>query len=152
MTTPPPIIRVCPEHLVKLWTESRILERIGPEFLSREEPKRKERPFTDHLNNTCWWTILLFVVDPRYPVGDYRHSVAEQVNRHRENKDSGIFCGSGKWDPGKSRLQIDGNLYGRFKTKGGKEPHCELCENGDMIQQRFYDSVYGKTGSHEPNA
>ena len=51
---------------------------------------------------------------------------------------------SGRWDPGKSHLQIDGTVYGRFQTKRGRAPHCALCEGGDMIsiEERFIDSIY----------
>jgi hypothetical protein len=99
----------------------------------------------DHHGNECWLTDLLFIVDPRFPVGDPRHDVASDINRHRT--DSGLVGGSGQWDPGKARLQINGVVYGRFSTKGGREPHCALCESGDIIPpwKRFKDSAYGRS-------
>ena len=140
--------------MCKLFREYRILERTDlessePEFLTRIETKRKEVPFLDYRGNLCWWTDLLFIVDPRFPVGDVHHLVAAEVHRHRT--DEGIIGGSGRWDPSKARLQINGSLYARFKTKGMRAPRCELCENGDMIlpSERFFDSVY-KPGTDEP--
>ena len=112
------------------------------ELLGAVDPKRKERPLIDQFGNECWWTDLLIVIDPRFAKGDPRHQVAAGVNRHRS--DTGTICGSGKWDPGKAELQIDGRFYARFRTRRGREPHCMLCENGDMIAKgdRFRDSVY----------
>jgi hypothetical protein len=137
------IIRVCPEHLCKLFKEHRLLERMeSGEYQFRVESKRKTEVFVDHHNNECWWTDLLFITDPSFPVGHPRHEVAARINRHRT--EAGVIGGSGQWDPGKGFIQIEGKLYRKFKTKGGKEPHCELCENGDMIpsSERFYDSTY----------
>ena len=127
-----------------LWNKARIEERLeANELIGHIDSKRKQdRPLIDHNGKECWWTDLLFVVDPRYLAGDYRREVARKVNRHRS--DDGTICGSGKWDPGKARLQIDGIMYARYETKGGRSPHCELCEGGDCIpvEKRFFNSEY----------
>lgn len=139
----PTIIRVCPEHLCKLFNENRIWERAeSGEFQYCIEPKRKGAAFVDEHGNECWWTDLLFVTDHRFPVGHVRHEVVREANRQRT--DAGIIGGSGRWDPSKAYVQIDGRIYGRFKTKGGRKPHCALCEGGDMIHPnaRFRESKY----------
>jgi hypothetical protein len=144
-----PIIRVCPEHLCRLFEQNHILERTNiegqnpdAEFIGKIDSKRKNQPLIDHHGNECWITDLLFIVDSRFPQGDPRHEIANEVNRHRT--DDGVVGGSGRWDPGKSHLQIDGTVYGRFQTKRGRAPHCALCEGGDMIsiEERFIDSIY----------
>lgn len=136
-------IRVCPEHLCKLFNEHGIWERAqAGELNYRVDAKQKTEPFVDRHGNVCTHTELLTVWDDRFPQGDHRREVASQVNRHRTM--DGLVGGSGMWDPGKGEMQIHGKRYRRFKTKAGIGPHCELCEGGDMIppEQRQHDSTY----------
>jgi hypothetical protein len=142
-TSRPPIIRICPEHLCRLFNDRKIWERaVAGELQYHIESKRKEAPLIDVHGNECWITELLFVTDPNFPIGDPRHDVALDANRHKT--DAGVIGGSGKWDPGKGQIQLDGKIYAKFRTRGGRQPHCELCEEGDMIHpsERFRDSVY----------
>lgn len=128
-----------------MFNENRLWERAeAGEFQYRIESKRKPAAFIDHQGNECWWTDLLFITDPCYKVGDPRHNVVREANRHRT--ETGVIGGSGKWDAAKAYVQIDGRVYGHFKTKGGREPHCALCEGGDRIppEERYWDSKYGK--------
>lgn len=125
-----------------MFNKHRIWERAqAGELDYRIDAKRKkDRPLIDHRGTECWVTELLFVTDRRYPPGDFRHNVVREANRHRT--DAGVFCGSGKWDPGKADLQIEGRLYARYQTKRGRKPRCEICETGPMIWpwHRFVDS------------
>ena len=126
-----------------MFNEHRLWERAQEgEFQYRIEGKRKKNPLLDWHQNECWWTDLLFITDSRFDVGDVRHDVVREANRHKT--DSGVICGSGKWDAGKAYVQIDGKVYGKFKTKGGRPAHCALCEGGDLIppEQRYQDSEY----------
>jgi len=133
--------------MCRLFSQHRIIERTNldggsGEFTAHIDRKRKSSPLIDHHGNECWWTDLLFIIDPRFPIGDPRHDVASEVNRHRTDDD--VIGGSGKWDPSKSQLQIDGIVYRKHKTNGGRIPTCTLCEGGDMIppSERFRDSTY----------
>jgi len=126
-----------------MFNEHRLWERSqAGEFQYHIEEKRKLEVFIDHHGNNCWWTDVLYITDSKYEVGDTRHDVVREANRHRT--EAGIIGGSGKWDAGKAYVQVNGIVYGKYKTKGGREPHCALCESGDMIprEQRYRDSDY----------
>jgi hypothetical protein len=129
----------------KLWERAE-----NGEFDFRIDPKRKELPFEDSRGNKCHWRELLFITDPKYPIGDNRHEVVREAHRHRT--DDGTIGASGKWDPGKAYIQIDGKIYGKYRTKQGRKPYCQLCENGDRIPdaERHLDSDYPKSGNIEP--
>jgi hypothetical protein len=134
------IIRVCPEHLCKVFTLHRIWERAqAGEFRYEIESKRKTQPFVDHHGNINTWNDNLFVLDDAFQVGERQHQVALA---HRHRTDTGVIGGSGLWDP--KEILIHGINYRKFSTKGGREPLCELCERGDMVrpQERFYESRY----------
>lgn len=129
--------------MCRLFNENRIWERaLAGEYAYRIDERVKGTAFEDHKGNICTKTQLLTIWDPRYESGDPRREVAAQVNRHVT--DSGVVGGSGLWDPAKAELSIQGTRYRKFKTAGGREPRCELCEGGDMIPEtdRFVDSEY----------
>ena len=131
-----------------MFNEHRIWERAqSGEFSFYIKESRKAAPLIDQHGNECWWTDLLFVNDPNFPEGDHRHNVVREANRHRTDTD--VIGGSGKWDPGKAYIQINGKIYGKFRTRGGREPHCALCEGGDMIslEKRFHNSIYRPSGT-----
>ena len=134
------IIRVCPEHLCKVFALHRIWERAqSGEFQYEIRSKRKTEPFTDHLGNVCTWNDNIFITDNKFAVGHHRHQIAI-AQRHRT--DDGTIGASGLWDP--KAMMISDINYRKFSTKAGKAPRCQLCERGDMIpvSGRFYDSKY----------
>src|ERR1700686_4843087 len=91
------IIRVCPEHLCKVFALHRIWERAqSGEYRYAIDSKRKSQSFTDHHGNVCVWNDSLFVLDDSFPVGDKRHQVALA---HRHRTEDGVIGGSGQWDP-----------------------------------------------------
>ena len=137
-------VRVCPEHLYRLFNRNRIWERAesGELGYSIDADKLKPEPFEDHHGNVLVLTDRLTVWDPQFPEGHPLRQVASKITRHKTA--TGKVGGSGLWDPGKGSLNIDGKRYRRFKTTDGKHPRCELCEAGDMIpaEERQFDSGY----------
>ena len=60
------------------------------------------------------------------------------------------------WDPKEmmiGRFFWDLN-FREFKTKGGRVPHCHLCERGDMIppSERFFHPKYSPEWSRKKRA
>jgi hypothetical protein len=85
------------------------------------------------------WNEELFIRDMRFPENDPRRQVCRA---HRHLMEDGTPGGSGLWDP--KEILIEDVNYRKFQTSGGRLPHCELCEHGDMIppSERFYASTY----------
>ena len=141
----PHYIPCCPEHRCKVFRVKNLYRRAesGEFRLDAIRPKRKLNPFIDHRNIVNTWTELQSIMDDRFPIGHHRHEVA-LLHRHRA--DDGTIGGSGMWDPKEMmirRLFWDLN-FREFKTKHGREPHCNLCERGDMIpkKERFFNPKY----------
>lgn len=75
-------------------------------------------------------------MDDRYASTHYAHEV---VRAHCYRTAAGVIGASGLPDPKEMTI-------GRINYRGLKRnnPHCELCESGDMIPsgKRFYNSAY----------
>src|SRR5579871_5372147 len=107
------IVRVCPEHLCKVFARLRIWERAeAGEFRYQIASKLKSQAFVDHRGNVNTWNDNLFVLDDTFQVGDRRHQVAVA---HRHRTDDGIIGGSGLWDP--KEIMIRQINFRKFSTK-----------------------------------
>jgi hypothetical protein len=117
-----------------------VLKRIAQGELNivNEKPTRKLKPHRDYRNRLCTFNQMSRVIDPRFPQGDQRRTVAKL---HRHLTDSGEPGFSGKYDP-KSITTSEGVKYMEML----KEPNstCDLCEAGDMISpwRRHVHSKY----------
>jgi hypothetical protein len=134
------IKRVCPEHLCKIFNTKEILSKAERgEYLTAVVKNKIQHPTRDRKGNLASWTEWLHVTSNEHPVGDPRHEIALA---HRRVSDEGVVCGSGKWDP--KEMMLSDIKYEKFRTRRGREPHCELCEGGDMIHplHRQHDSHY----------
>jgi hypothetical protein len=136
------IIRVCPEHMCRIFAAQRLMERaLRNEFDVSIESNPIEPPWTDWNNQLCVATEAVFIEDRSFPVGHHRREVARA---HQYRTDQGTLGGSGKADP-KDLMLGDVN----FRIIKRRLPRCVLCEDcGDMIppEQRFHNSHY-KPGS-----
>lgn len=129
--------------MCRLFNRNRLWERAQAGELGYSIRNwKKEKPKIDNAGYEWTHTELLTLWDDTYPEGDPRRHVGAEINRHVDADGNVGF--SGLWDPSKGDLYIDGVRYRLYKTKGGRQPSCELCEAGDMIpcEERQRDSVY----------
>lgn len=132
------IRRVCPEHVVRLFNELRIMDRVfsGELELRTDPPRAKGKPWKDHQGKLLMHNEISQVLDHRFPTTDPRH-IAAKTHRHLDA--AGEPGASGKYDP-KSVTTENGIKYQRMPPAGP----CELCETDGMIppDERFRDSTY----------
>ncbi|HTA66674.1 MAG TPA: hypothetical protein VK776_00285 [Bryobacteraceae bacterium] len=137
-TLPYTIIRVCPEHMCKVFAQERLWERTesGEFELYIWKNTPIDPPFEDYKGQQCIINHDMLILDRSYPPEHHRHEVARV---HRFITDTGLTGASGLPDP--KELTI-GDINYRGITKNN--PHCELCEGGDMIPpaERFKRSWY----------
>lgn len=93
-------------------------------------------PRLDYKGQLLVLTQDLTIVDVNFPEGHHRRDVAKA---HRFITDEGMVGASGLTDP--KDLMIGDINYRLLKERN---PHCELCEGGDMIppEERFHSSKY----------
>jgi len=108
-------------------------------MLRLEEPYNKLRidPTPDWQGRIAPWSQDISLVDDRYSPADEHHIALEaHCYRLANGKVGGA---TGLVDP--KEVLMGNTLYVRLAYK---EPHCALCENGDMIplEGRFYNSRY----------
>jgi hypothetical protein len=123
--------------MCKVFTQYRLWERAeAGEFRIRIDSSPLNPPFTDRKGQKCVISDEVVIIDDAYPMGHHRHEVARA---HRYITDTGVIGASGLVDP--KDIMIEDTNYRGIKRKN---PHCDLCESGDMIQpkDRFYDSKY----------
>jgi hypothetical protein len=114
-----------------------LIERAeAGEFEMTVEGNTIDPPFIDYNDRRCVRTEELFIRDLRFPPGHHRHDVARA---HQFKRESGEIGASGMPDP--KDLMIGDTNYRGLKQNN---PHCHLCESGDMIplDQRFQSSKY----------
>lgn len=130
-------VRVCPEHMCRIFEKERLWERMeAGEFTLYTDSRPRNPPFIDHRGQKCVRTEEHFLRDNRYPPDDDRHIV---LRAHCFRTEDGLIGASGKIDP--KEILLNGVNYRQLEDRN---PHCELCEGGDMIplEERFYSSKY----------
>ena len=131
-------VRTCDEDRCILLRKSDIWRRFNRGELIVKEPytKRRKDPKPDHSGRIAPWTQSISLVDTQYAPDDPRHIVLEAHCFRLENGEVGA---SGLVDP--KEVLIGGTLHVRLAYE---DPHCALCEGGDMIpiEARFHSSRY----------
>ena len=132
-------MRSCDEHRCILLRKSDIWKRFDLGELRLEEPYNKLRinPTPDWKGRIAPWSQDISLVDDQYSPGDPHHIVLEaHCFRLAHGKVGGA---TGLIDP--KEVLIGNVLYVRLAYA---DPHCALCESGDMIprETRFYNSRY----------
>ena len=125
--------------MCRVFARERLWERTqegGDLVLGEWSSTPRNPPFIDYRGQECVSSNEAVILDPSYPVG---HDLREVARIHCFRTASGTIGASGLPDP--KELMIGGLNYRRIKKKN---PHCELCEGGDMIapEERFHDSTY----------
>lgn len=132
------IIRVCPEHMCRIFEREQLQRRVDSgefrQVTTRSAPCSP--PFRDAFDQLCVLSQEIELVDDRFAPEHPFHTVARC---HRYVTETGATGASGKMDP--KELLIGQTAYRMIKSKN---PHCQLCENGDMIPlaERFRASKY----------
>ena len=92
--------------------------------------------FIDYRGQRCVFNEDILILDHTYPITHHRHEVARV---HRFITDQGTIGATGLPDP--KEITLGDTNYRGLKSKN---PHCELCEGGDMIPhgERFVGSKY----------
>ncbi len=134
-SSPLRIIRVCPEHMCRIFEAEKLMERTeSGELRLHSKIKPKTKPFWDFKGQLCVQNEESLILNDNFPVDDPRHEVARI---HRHVTESGTYGASGLPDP---KDIVIGNV--NYRGIGDRE--CELCKSGDMIppEQRFVNSKY----------
>lgn len=120
-----------------IFEAERIWERgEAGEFTHYVVVKPRIPPLIDHNWKKCIATEEHFLRDERFLPDDDRYIV---LRAHCFRAEDGSIGASGKMDP--KEITIGGINY---RQLAHKDPHCELCESGDMIPvaRRFMSSSY----------
>jgi hypothetical protein len=127
----------CPEHRCKILREQRLWARYrAGEFRLRTETKARNPPTPDYKGRPCSINQQNFLLDDTYPPKHPRHVV---LRSHCFRQQNGAIGASGLIDPKEITI---GDI--NYRQLANDDPHCELCEGGDMIalEDRFDSSKY----------
>ncbi len=131
------IIRTCPEHLCRIFTREKFVERSDAgEFRLYFWPKANPKPFTpfrDMNGELIVRSEEVLILDERFPPGHHRNEV---MRSHCYITENGKIGASKKLDPKEITI-------GNANYRGLKKTSCKLCE-GEMIppEERFRNSTY----------
>jgi len=135
----PTEVRTCDEHRCILLRNSDVWERFNRGALILKHPctKRRKDPKPDRKGRVAPWNQNISLIDPWYTPDDPRYIVLEAHCFRLANGEVG--GASGLVDP--KEVLVGDKLHVRLAYD---EPHCVLCESGDMIplEARFHDSRY----------
>jgi hypothetical protein len=132
-------VRVCDEHRCIILRNSDIwgLFNRGQLRLKRPYTKVRKDPTPDRRSRIAPWNQDISLVNDTYPPKHSRHIVLEaHCFRYADGNVGGA---TGLIDP--KEVLIGNILYVRLEYA---DPHCSLCESGDMIpnEMRFFNSRY----------